>query len=366
MQLLDEAGKTRSASGHYNPTDRATAGQSGVVVNRASQLADQRHRRLSCRTERGARVGSSFVQVQLYRLGVGHRQAECARDRRGDQVAAFRNRPDEVGNPVLVNGHLCEPGTNRDDRLRAVDRGFRVEKGSDHRGGGRFDADRVEPGRGHDLDKGIDEVAMGCRDKDAPHGHPVGAHGLFQGTCGDERLVDRKRDDVKGLKPHCCVDLRIRYERHLDFARDCAKSGNPQVHVSCREATLLDAALHCNSHRGNVEDHAINNGSRREGDLTKTQELRPSTARGHFGHTDRAAADLDTHASRNHQRAPDTEDEPTVLQASRDMLAVRFPTVGDSKVLEGRSIRVRRRHSVHRSFISAFSRHFLSLLSIGA
>jgi len=87
-------------------------------------------------------------------------------------------------------------------------------------------------------------------------GIPLGPTVSSKARAEMSALSDRKRDDVKRLKPHCCVDLRIRYERHLDFARDCAKSGNPQVHVSCREATLLDAALHCNSHCGNIEDHA--------------------------------------------------------------------------------------------------------------
>ena len=137
------------------------------------------------------------------------------------------------------------------------------------------------------------------------------------------------------------------------------------MHLSRREAALLDAALHCNAHRGNIEDHTVNNSSRREGDLTKTEQFRLSTPHGHFGHADGAAADLDTHASRNHHRAPDTENETSVLRTSLDMLAVGPPKDCDSKVLVSSSRRVGKRQSVHRSFISAFSGHFLSLLTIG-
>jgi hypothetical protein len=94
------------------------------------------------------------------------------------------------------------------------------------------------------------------------------------------------------------------------------------MHISRREAAFFHAAFQANAHRGDIENHTVNNGSWREGDLANTDELRLSTPYEHFGHADRAAADLDTQASRSHQRAPDTENEPIMLETAGNMLAV--------------------------------------------
>ena len=62
-----------------------------------------------------------------------------------------------------------------------------------------------------------------------------------------------------------------------------------------------------------LEDHAVDDGPWGEGDLAQPDELWAPMPRDHLGHADRAAADLDTHTSRNHHNAPDTENEPAVL-----------------------------------------------------
>jgi len=92
------------------------------------------------------------------------------------------------------------------------------------------------------------------------------------------------------------------------------------MHVSRREATLFDAAFQRDANSRKVEDHAVNDRPWRKGDLAETDEFRPPMPDGDFRHADGAAADLDTHASRRHQRAPDTETEPTVLQVLHGML----------------------------------------------
>src|SRR5208282_5330561 len=119
-----------------------------------------------------------------------------------------------------------------------------------------------------------------------PHGHATRADDLLKGTRGNECPVDRERDYIWRLQTHRAVDLRVRHERHLDFARDSAKPGDAQMDVSCREAALLDTAFHSNAHSGNIENHTINDRSRWERDLTKTQEFGPSASGGHLGHTD--------------------------------------------------------------------------------
>ncbi len=208
---------------------------------------------------------------------------------------------------------------------------------------------------------------MRRRDKDPTNRQPVRADGLLQGSCRDESLVYGERDDVKGLQAHRGVDLRIRHERHLDFARDRAKSGDPEMHLSRREAAFFDAPLNCNAHGHNIEDHTINDCSWGKGDLTKTQELRSSTSRSsHFGHADRATADLDTHASRNHQRAPDTENETTVLRTSRDMLAVDLQADRYSKLPLDKRRLSGEGATFMRTFISAFLGRYLSLPDTGA
>ena len=121
------------------------------------------------------------------------------------------------------------------------------------------------------------------------------------------------------------VDLRIRYEWHLELTRDGAEPGNPEIDVSGGEAALLDATLQSCPDRDDVEDHAVNHSPGRKPHLAEADELRAAAADDHFGHSDSAVTDFDTHASRSHQTAPDDENEPNLSRTSENMLLVGLP-----------------------------------------
>ncbi len=107
------------------------------------------------------------------------------------------------------------------------------------------------------------------------------------------------------------------------------------MYVAGGEASLFDATFYRNAYRGKIEDDTVNDGPRRKTDLAKTDQLGPSMTDDDFGHADRAAADLDTYASRRHQHAPDTESDPTVLRTSQFMRMLGLPNSRLLKVLVG-------------------------------
>ena len=171
---------------------------------------------------------------------------------------------------------------------------------------------------------------MSGRHQHPPFGQPVLPDRLLQGPCRDERLVDGEGDYVERLETDRRVDLRIGQERHLELdQRRPAKAGDAQVHVAGGESALFHTTFQGNTNDARLEDHPVDDGPRREGDLSEPQQFRPAMAGDDFGHADCATADLDTYASRNHQSAPDTEYELTTLPISQCILVPGFLDSGD-------------------------------------
>ena len=106
LQLLGEAGETRSASGDarlggrdYGPS-KSRSSRSSFAARRSSDIDASR-----AAPSGGVNVGRRPVEVRFSRLGVGEGQVEGAGDRGGYGVATFCDRADEVGDSVLVDRH---------------------------------------------------------------------------------------------------------------------------------------------------------------------------------------------------------------------------------------------------------------------
>src|SRR5204862_1230282 len=188
-------------------------------------------------------VVTGAAQLTLQRLRGLRREVEIERDRVGQFASAGTEHAHETGHAALVYGDRGNATTERDDALgtdcTASERdagGIAAERVAGHAGADEREIrNRTGEGpderEGHEVDRGHLETA-GFDSLNQPehgcllHGREQDVHALLAAVTRargpedrevEHGVVERNRNELRGLELERAAELVARHERHLDL-----------------------------------------------------------------------------------------------------------------------------------------------------
>ena len=130
------------------------------------------------------------------------------------------------GRPSWCTTTTVNPAPDRHDGFRFIRRVIAVGQGPDQGGGDEVHSFNVEVRLFHGGDDAIDQLPVGGGHENTAGDGSVFGRVVTQELGGEDRLIDRKRDDLLRLESHGTLDFVVGNPGEIELSGDDAESGD--------------------------------------------------------------------------------------------------------------------------------------------